>query len=141
MKPPTAHGVELDGGVVVRKVAVGPDWNDVTKVWDGPVLPVGITPVSKERYFAVGLGWRKQNGNWLPPVETAPVRLPERFARIETRLRARSADLTALTATVAAGDAAAVHLAARVDALAAVVADQRQRITALTARVVALENA
>ena len=141
MKPPTAHGVELDGGVIVRKVAMGPNWNDATKVWDAPVLPAGITPVSKERYFAVDLGWRKQNGNWLPPVETAPGRLPERFARIEARLRARSADLTALTATVATGDAAAQQLAAQVDALAAVVADQRKRLTALTARVAALENA
>lgn len=139
MKPPTQHGVVLEGGVVVRKVAVGPDWNDATKVWDAPVLPAGVTPVSKDRFFAVDLGWTRTGGVWAPPVEAAPLRPAERFARIEARLRARSADLAALSATVAEGDAAAVLLAARVDALAAALAVQAQRITALTARVAALE--
>jgi hypothetical protein len=146
MRPPTAHGVVLEGGVVVRKEAIGPHWNDATKAWDAPVLPVGVTPVTKDRYFAVDLGWTKQGGTWAPPVEAAPSRPAERFTRLEARLRAKSADLTALTATVATGDAAAVLLASRVDALAGVVdaltealAMQDQAVSALTARVAALE--
>jgi len=140
MRPPTAHGVVLEGGVVVRKDAVGPDWNDSTKVWAAPVLPAGVTPVSKERYFAVDLGWTKHGSTWAPPVEAAPFRPAERFARLEARLRTKSADLAALTTTVATGDAAALALAARVDALGLALAAQTQRVTALTARVAALEE-
>ena len=146
MRPPTQHGVVLEGGVVVRKEAVGPNWNDATKVWDAPVLPAGVTPVSKDRYFAVDLGWTRSGGTWAPPVEAAPLRPVERFARLEARLRARAADLTTLTATVAAGDVAALLLAARVETLAGVVdaltealAMQDQAVRALTARVAALE--
>lgn len=139
MKPPTQHGVVLDGGVVVRKEAIGPNWNDATKVWDAPVLPAGVTPVSMARYFEVDLGWTKQGATWAPPDEAAPLRPVERFARLEARQRARAAQVTALTATVAAGDAAALTLAARVDALGLALAAQTQRVTALTARVAALE--
>lgn len=146
MRPPTQHGVVLDGGVVIHKEAIGPNWNDATKVWDAPVLPVGVTPVSMARYFAVDLGWTKQGATWAPPVEAAPRRPVERFARLEARQRARAAQVAALTATVAAGDAAALLLAARVEALTGLVeavtaslAIQDQAVIALTARVAALE--
>lgn len=147
MRPPTAHGVVLDSGAVVRKVAVGPEWNPATLTYDAPVLPAGVVPVTQAQFFALGLGWTRSGGQWVPPAETAPARGAERFAMLEARLKARAVAVAALTARVDALTARVDTLAplvdaltAQVTALAATVTGQAGQIAALDARVTTLET-
>lgn len=140
MTPPTAHGVVLDSGAVVRKVAVGPEWNPATLTYDAPVLPAGVVPVTQTQFFALDLGWTRSGGQWVPPAEMAPARGAERFAMLEARLKARTVAVAALTARVDALTARADTLAALVDALTAQVTGQAGQLAALDARVTTLET-
>lgn len=93
-KPQTAHVVFFDGQTVVRKQAIGPE--RTATGWDAPVVPVGGVVITPARYAQIALGWQRINGAWVPPVEATPVRMAERFIRMETRLRALAARVTAL---------------------------------------------
>lgn len=95
-KPDPAFVVLLDGQTIVRKRAIGPEWNEATKTWDAPVVPPDAVAVPRQRYFQIDLGWTRTGpGQWAPPDDPPPARLAERLARIEAQLKRRYQELDA----------------------------------------------